>query len=93
VIAVAAIDQDGKLYRFASEGKIDFIAPGVDISVRDADGNQLEISGSSIATANFSGVLSLYLQKGLSLTDVFQNQHYKWIHTGEKEHKMLYFAE
>jgi minor extracellular protease Epr len=92
VMAVAAIDKDGKPYKFASKGKIDFVAPGVDISVRDRDGKIITQSGSSIATANFTAILAKFLVQGMTKEEILQSKHYHNFETEGRTFKMLHFT-
>lgn len=50
VVAVTAVDQDGRLYKRATRGDyIDFAAPGVDLRVPDGHGKSTYVSGTSHA--------------------------------------------
>jgi subtilisin family serine protease len=64
VIAVTAVDADGKLYGRATQGSfIDLAAPGVDILSTGPGGRTLLFSGTSAATAFASGAAALLLQR------------------------------
>ena len=60
ILSIAAVDKDHELFSFSSTGKIDFIAPGVEIETLDNEGKKVKESGSSIATAYFVGELMSY---------------------------------
>lgn len=62
VISVSAIDSELNKYIFAGAGKIDFVAPGVDVPVYNHLGKVEKQSGTSIATAYTSGLVSILLQ-------------------------------
>lgn len=64
VISVSAIDNNNKKYIHAGSGKIDFVAPGVDIPVIDKTSKLSYQSGTSFAAAFFTGIVSLYLKDG-----------------------------
>ncbi|UOE58891.1 S8 family serine peptidase [Priestia filamentosa] len=62
VISVSAIDRENHIYNHAGKGKVDFVAPGVDIPVIN-NRSQLDYqSGTSFSTAYISGIISLYLE-------------------------------
>ncbi|QPA60230.1 S8 family serine peptidase [Lysinibacillus sphaericus] len=71
VISVAAIDKNKELFGFSSTGKIDFFAPGVDVIAKNNKGNYIRTEGSSIASANFTGVLSIYLNKNIDKKEIY----------------------
>lgn len=60
VLSIAAVDNDNSLFSFSSTGKIDFVASGVDVQTMNNKYEKVKESGSSIATANFVGVLMSY---------------------------------
>jgi minor extracellular protease Epr len=91
VISVAAINEDEQFYRFSSKGKIDFVAPGVNVAVRDKNGEVMLDSGSSIAVANFTAVLALYLGDGTSKEDIFSEKNFKYVSIDDVEYKSLYY--
>ncbi|MBO1000842.1 S8 family serine peptidase [Bacillus sp. SD075] len=64
ILSIAAADSDNNLFSFSSTGKIDFIAPGVDIKTLDNKGNEVKESGSSIAAAYFVGELMSHFTEG-----------------------------
>lgn len=64
VLSIAAIDSENNLFSFSSTGKIDFVAPGVDIETLDNSGKKVSENGSSIAAASFVGVLMSYFVDG-----------------------------
>jgi subtilisin family serine protease len=62
VISVTAIDRNNSIAKFASQGKIDFSAPGVDIPII-LPNNEFDVSsGTSLSAAYITGVISLFLQ-------------------------------
>ncbi|NBJ71631.1 chromosome partitioning protein ParA [Roseburia sp. 1XD42-34] len=62
VISVSAIDNNLNLYPLAGKGKVDFVAPGVEIQVRNSKGKIVSKSGTSFAAAQVTGIISLMLQ-------------------------------
>src|SRR3954447_3340346 len=42
VLSIAAVDKDNDLFSFSSTGKIDFVAPGVDIETLDNEGKKVK---------------------------------------------------
>jgi len=60
VVAVTAVDQDGRLYKRATHGDyVDFAAPGVDLRVVDAEGKPTYVSGTSHAVPFAVAALAL----------------------------------
>lgn len=64
VLSIAAIDDEKELFSFSSTGKIDFVAPGVEVKTLDNDGEKVKENGSSMAAASFVGVLMSYFVDG-----------------------------
>lgn len=91
VISVSAISEEGSFYKFASSGKIDYVAPGVDIPTRSVDGKMELESGSSLAAANFSSVLAMHLGKGMKKDEIFNKKNHKMIDIEGERWKMLTF--
>lgn len=87
VLSVAAIDENDNLFSFSSTGKIDFIAHGVNIQTRDNENKKIKESGSSIATANFVGILMSYFTE-----DEYFNKNelnYSLIEISDENYKKL----
>ena len=91
VISVSAIDSELKKYIFAGIGKIDFVAPGVDVPVYNHLGEVEKQSGTSIATAYTSGLISILLQnkKRESIITVELEETVKELGSAEKYGKGL----
>ena len=69
VMAVTATDENDRLFNRANQGKyITIAAPGVDILVPAPDGGVQLTTGTSVATANVSGVAALLIAHKPSLT-------------------------
>ena len=68
VISVSAVDQELKKYVFANTGKVDFVAPGVEIPAINNKSELTFESGTSFSTAYISALVSLYLEKGETIT-------------------------
>ncbi len=90
VISVSAIDKDDTLYRFSNKGKIDFVAPGVDVKVIDNEGKIDIDSGSSIAAANFTGVLSLYISSNQE-KKIYKEKNIRNIYIKGTKYTFLYY--
>jgi len=68
VMAVTATDENDRLFNGANQGKyVTVAAPGVDILVPAPDGGVQFTTGTSVATANVSGVAALLLAQKPSL--------------------------
>ena len=68
VMAVTATDENDRLFNGANQGKyVTIAAPGVDILVPAPDGGVQFTTGTSVATANVSGVAALLLAHKPSL--------------------------
>lgn len=60
VICVAAVDNQGNLYRMSGYGdSVDLAAPGVNILSSMADGKYMYSDGTSVATAHVTGIAAL----------------------------------
>ena len=58
-ISVGSADKNGLKSSFSSVGEVDFIAPGVDLSVIDRNGCTKLVSGTSFSAALVTGVVAL----------------------------------
>ncbi|WP_156183377.1 S8 family peptidase [Rossellomorea marisflavi] len=63
VISISAIDSLQKKFLYAGKGKVDYVAPGVNVPVLNSDGEIELQSGTSFATAYATGVISLMDQQ------------------------------
>jgi hypothetical protein len=69
VMAVTATDENDQLFKGANQGKyVTVAAPGVEILVPAPDGGVQVTTGTSVATANVSGVAALLIAHNPSLT-------------------------
>lgn len=62
VLSINAVDRNNKIANFSPKGKIDFSAPGVDIPILSLNNGYKTESGTSLAAAHVTGVISLILQ-------------------------------
>ncbi|MGE3689972.1 MAG: S8 family serine peptidase [Novosphingobium sp.] len=70
VIAVTAVDKDGRIYRYANRGRhIAVAALGVDIVAANANGGFARFSGTSFATPRVAGWLARCRARGGSAGD------------------------
>lgn len=73
VISVTAVNSNYKVAGFSARGKIDFSAPGVDILTTSKKGGYAMYSGTSLAAAYVTGIISIILEKheqfGISMRD------------------------
>lgn len=83
VLSISAIDKDMKLYAYAGQGKVDFVAPGVDVPVLNILGEVEMQSGTSYATAYITGIVSILLQNGSK--DIEKDLRFGAIKLGAKE--------
>lgn len=70
VISISAVDNNHKLYKFASKGKIDFVTPGVNVeTVKIKKLAEIKnLSGTSFATGYASGYISNFISNDFSIT-------------------------
>jgi Subtilase family/Autotransporter beta-domain/IPT/TIG domain len=69
VMAVTATDENDRLFKGANQGEyVTIAAPGVEILVPAPDGGVQVTTGTSVATANVSGVAALLIARKPSLT-------------------------
>ncbi|MCD1162801.1 S8 family peptidase [Peribacillus frigoritolerans] len=71
VYSISAIDRNKKVFSYAGKGKVDFVAPGVNIPVLNIQGELEKQSGTSFATAYATGIISLVLQKDIKNIDEY----------------------
>lgn len=62
VLSINAVDRNNKIANFSPKGKIDFSAPGVDIPILSLSNGYETESGTSLAAAHVTGIVSLILQ-------------------------------
>lgn len=62
VISVTAINKNNYNASFATKGKIDFSAPGVDVPILVPNNKYSVSSGTSLATPHVTGIIALILQ-------------------------------
>jgi subtilisin family serine protease len=78
VIAVAALDEEGKMAKFSSRGpELDTAAPGVNIYSTWINNQYVKLNGTSMATPAISGIIALIIsmarQKDPSFKPDYQN--------------------
>ncbi|MGE6612549.1 S8 family serine peptidase [Peribacillus sp. NPDC076916] len=71
VYSISAIDRNKKIFSYAGKGKVDFVAPGVDVPVLNIQGELEKQSGTSFATAYATGLISLVMQKDIENIDEY----------------------
>lgn len=59
VLSISAIDNEMKIFAYSGKGKVDYVAPGVNVSVLNINGELEHQSGTSLATAYATGSISL----------------------------------
>lgn len=65
VLSISAVDKEMNLFKYAAKGKVDFVAPGVDIEAIKIGNlsNQKKLSGTSFATAYATGIIATLLSE------------------------------
>lgn len=61
VLSISAIDKNLKYYSLAATGKVDFVAPGVDIPIIGKINGRKIVSGTSFATAYASAIIGYHI--------------------------------
>ncbi|MEK5040171.1 S8 family serine peptidase [Sporosarcina sp. FSL K6-3457] len=92
VLSISAIDVQLQHYSLAATGKIDFVAPGVDIPILGEINNEHIVSGTSFATAYATSIIAYHLSKS-SNSDIFSSEVIAIKNVGNKKyngHGMLY---
>lgn len=59
VLSISAIDKQKDIFIYAGKGKVDYVAPGVDVPVLNENGGIDKKTGTSFATAYATGIISL----------------------------------
>lgn len=59
VLSISAIDNEMSIFSYAGKGKVDYVAPGVNVPVLNMQGEIEYQSGTSFAAAYATGVISL----------------------------------
>lgn len=62
-VSVGSSGKNGLKTAFSSVGEVDFVAPGVNLSVFDASGREKKVSGTSFSAALVTGVSALLLNE------------------------------
>lgn len=92
VLSISAIDIQLKHYSLAAAGKIDFVAPGVDIPILGKINNEHIVSGTSFAAAHATSIIAYHLSQS-SNSDIFSSEVIDVKNVGNKKyngHGMLY---
>ena len=77
VIAVAALDKDGKMARFSSRGnQVDSVAPGVDMYSTFLNNEYCKMSGTSQAAPFIAGICALIISLIKKQNEVRQIENY-----------------
>jgi subtilisin len=77
VIAVAALDKDGKMARFSSRGnQVDSVAPGVDMYSTFLNNEYCKMSGTSQAAPFIAGICALIISLIKKQNEVHQIENY-----------------
>lgn len=65
VLSISAVDENMNLFKYAAKGKIDFVAPGVDIEAAriGSFSEQERLSGTSFATAYATAIIATLLSE------------------------------
>lgn len=88
VISISSISKKLKVDPFAGKGKVDYVAPGVNIPVLTTDENKVSyVDGTSFSTAFATGIIANILEQSehpLSLTDIKEKLNKISLDLGEK---------
>lgn len=65
VLSISGVDKDMNIYKYAAKGKVDFVAPGVDVQAVKIGklSKQERLSGTSFSTAYATGVIATLLSE------------------------------
>ncbi|PWV97892.1 RHS repeat-associated protein [Paenibacillus cellulosilyticus] len=68
VISVGAVDSNNQIADFSNRGKVDLVAPGVNVDVLSLEDQWIPESGTSFAASEVTGVAALLKEKSPALT-------------------------
>lgn len=74
VISVSAVNEKLNHYSLAAAGKIDIVAPGVEIPIIGMIRGEKQVSGTSFAAAYATGVIAYALANGSNNSDVIRSK-------------------
>ncbi|WP_208592650.1 S8 family peptidase [Gracilibacillus suaedae] len=83
VLSISAIDNEMDIFSYAGKGKVDYVAPGVNVPVLNMQGEIEYQSGTSFAAAYATGVISLFKSQTIN-EDVIQYLQENSIELGSK---------
>ncbi|MGP7816768.1 S8 family serine peptidase [Niallia sp. 01092] len=73
VISISAVDKEFNHYSLAATGKINLVAPGVDIPIIGRIRGKNIVSGTSFATAYATGIIAFNLSNGSPKTNILSS--------------------